>query len=55
MDHGPLDLKDLSQEGNLNFVIVFVEMLLVLQQDQKDLLNLPLYRAIYFYIVMCSL
>ena len=25
------------------------------QQDQKDLLNLPLYRAMYFYIVMCSL
>ena len=25
------------------------------KQDQKDLLNLPLYRAMYFYIVMCSL
>ena len=24
------------------------------EQDQKDLLNLPLYRAMYFYIVMCS-
>ena len=28
---------------------------LCLKQDQKDLLNLPLYRAMYFYIVMCSL
>ena len=25
------------------------------EQDQKDLSNLPLYRAVYFYIVMCSL
>ena len=26
------------------------------KKDQKDLLNLPLYyRAMYFYIVMCSL
>ena len=25
------------------------------KQDQKDLLNLPLCRAMYFYIVMCSL
>ncbi len=25
------------------------------EQDQKDLLNLPLYRAMYFYIVMFSL
>ena len=32
MDHGPLDLKDLSQEGNLNFVIVYVETFFVLQK-----------------------
>ena len=25
------------------------------KQDQKDLSNLPLYKAVYFYIVMCSL
>ena len=36
-------------------LVISIVLLNVEKQDQKDLLNFPLYRAMYFYIVMPSL
>ena len=48
-----LQVTSRGNNGQMNGIMIIKQW--GHKQDQKDLLNLPLYRAMYFYIVMCSL